>query len=269
MKRALRWLIACSEVKKIFEKRFNKVVNWKVNHCVLTFHENLKDDYLARKILSSWLEVAKYRWKLKQYVWKAEPQARGAIHFHLSSNVYMPHAEVRYTWNRALRKHHLNNIEDNSIDVHAVVDETKMVEYFADYLTDKEKHEGRRKIKGKLWSSSHDLAAAGSSYLVIPDDEIAVLVDEFKSYDLRSIITSKGKEIPDFLKFVNYWCVPPGKLAGMILEMYNSEIKLLQDNQSAKLPSLFSTCVRSGCTALALPPPPLPAPIKDTQFSIF
>lgn len=229
MKRAIQWLIACSEFKETWEKRKHALVRWRVNHCCLTFHENLKDDNWARKILSSWLEVAKYRWDVRQYVWKAEPQERGAIHFHLTTNKYMPHEEVRYTWNRALRKHKLANINDNSIDVHAVVEENDMLKYFSDYLTDKEKHDGRRKIKGRLWGSSQDLASAGSEYIAIDDTEILSIENELLAFSLEQEFRKKGKEIPKFLEHVIYWRIEPGKIGGEVSQLFNSQIQSLQN----------------------------------------
>lgn len=245
MKRAIQWLIACSEVKQVWEKKFQSMVNYRVNHCTLTFHENLKDDKLARNILSSWLEVAKYRWDVQQYVWKAEPQERGAIHFHLTTNRYMPHEEVRFTWNRALRKHKLANITDNSIDVHAVLEEQDLLKYFSDYLTDKEKHEGRRKIKGRLWGCSQDLSSAGSDYIALDDQEVDALEAEFSKHSLQRIIKAEGKEIPDFLRSVSFWCLSPSEAGGEISELYQRQLSSLKVAPRIKNLSLWPEDLRA------------------------
>lgn len=228
MKRAIQWLIAVSDWKEVWETQRGGMVKYRVNHCTLTFHENLKDDNLARKILSSWLEVAKYRWDVRQYVWKIEPQERGAAHFHLTTNRYMPHSEVRYTWNRALRKMKLANVADNSIDVHAVIEENDLTKYFSDYLTDKEKHEGRRKIKGRRWGCSHDLSNAGNEYVAVSDEEMLVLENELQQFDLRKKLQESKKEIPDFLKFVNYWNVDPSAAGGEIANLLLTQVNALK-----------------------------------------
>lgn len=228
MKRCIQWLIACSDQKQVWEKKQKGFVNWRVNHGTLTFHENMKDDQTARKILSGWLEVAKYRWNMRQYVWKAEPQARGAIHFHFTSNVYIPHEELRYTWNRALRKFKLNNITDNSTDIHAVVEERNMLDYFSDYLTDKEKHEGRRKIKGRLWGSSQDLTEAGKAYIAIDDEQMRAIEYDMKKYCLRAKIAAEGHPVPDFLNHVNYWLISPDNFGGEVKQLFESQTTTLK-----------------------------------------
>lgn len=134
IKQAIRWLVASAETKKVYEKKHKRLVDWKINFATLTFHKNLQDDYLARKILSSWIEVAKYRWQINSYIWKAEPQERGAIHFHLSFNQYIPHRELNYTWNRACNKHGLNQAWDNSTDIHADENISSTEAYLTDYF---------------------------------------------------------------------------------------------------------------------------------------
>lgn len=201
-------MVACSSTKMVYEKKFAKKVPWKVNFLTLTFHENFQDDNLARKALSRWIEVAKYRWQMNHYIWKAEPQERGAIHFHLSSNAYIPHQELRYTWNRELRKLGLNNINDNSTDIHAGTQIKNIESYMADYLCNEEKHAGRRAISGKLWGCSQNLSSAGKKYLLIKTEELKAITDELEQYSLQKKILAEGKEPPKFLDFNGYWILP-------------------------------------------------------------
>lgn len=232
IKSAIRWLVASATTKQVYEKQHQAKVNWKINCITLTFHENLQDDALARKILSEWLEVAKYRWQMYNYVWKAEPQERGAIHFHLCSQVYVPHAELRYTWNRALRKRKLNNINDNSTDVHAVTHARNLESYLCDYLINEKKHDGRRLIKGKLWGCNQALARAGKQYVYMDDWDYQALQNDLQHYEIGKQIQSEGRYLPEWLKFIDLWNIKPSALPlglmNEITQLYNSEIATLQ-----------------------------------------
>jgi len=208
IKSAIRWLIASSDAKEVYEKKHKKKVKYLVSAATLTFADNMQDDNKARQILSKWLEMASYRWDAKQWVWKAEAQERGAIHFHLVFNVYIPYAELNFTWNRALTKAGLKLTSKNGTDIHAVLNCKSLEGYLVDYLTNKEKSKDRRKIKGRLWGCSRDLAQAGKRYMLLDADELVSLSNELHRYSLRQNIEAKGEEVPEFLNMIGYWMLP-------------------------------------------------------------
>lgn len=239
IKSAIRWLIVSSDPKRVWEKKYNRFVSYRINEATLTFKENLQDDYKGRFILAQWLEMAKYRFDLHNYIWKAEPQDRGAIHFHLVTGVYIPHTELRFTWNRLLRKHGLGEVNKNSTDIHAVTNADNLEAYIASYLTDDKKHEGRRSIKGRLWGCSHALSNAGKNYLCIDTEELKVMSHDLREYALETKYISEGKEPPEFLKYNGYWILPKRYYAtlpeGELKQLYNNEIQLLRHKQQKQL----------------------------------
>lgn len=241
IKKAIRWLVASAETKKVYEKKYKRMVPWKINFATLTFHENLQDDKKARECLSRWLEVAKYRWKINSYIWKAEPQERGAIHFHACFNQYIPHQELRYTWNRELRKHGLANINDNSTDIHADTNINNTEAYLTDYFLNEEKHAGRRKINGKLWGCSHNLSNAGKQYLLLQKDEFLQLDAELQKFSLYEIKKNKGEPIPQWLQYSGYYILPNNYYQSLpeceLKQQWLSEMQLLKPTPQ---PALFS-----------------------------
>jgi len=213
LKRSIKWLVACSTTKWCKEKSKKtgkrERVPYLINMATLTFHENMQDDNQARQCLSRWIEMAKYRFQMRNYIWKGEPQERGAIHFHLSTNVYIPHSELKYTWNRELAKFKLNAVEDNSTDIHAVIKVKNHEAYLTEYFMNEEKHEGRRKIKGRLWGCSHPLSQAGKEYILL-DKQINEhrLFDEDKEAEsLFRKFRMEDKPIPDWLKFADMFLI--------------------------------------------------------------
>ena len=245
MKKAIRWLDAASKVQKVYEKSAGKMVDWKINMITFTFKNNMQDDDLARLILGKWFDIAKLRFGFSEYVWKAEVQERGAIHFHVISNCYIPHSELRYTWNRLLRKHKLNNIDDNSTDIHALGGVENMVKYLTDYMTQKDKEEGRRKIKGRLWGCSHGLSSAGKECLTVSFEELGSWDEELKRFSWREKIIAKGEQPPDFLDYTRVWLIPKDyyvKLPDCELKtLWVSELKKLQQQPKPDLFPLLHT----------------------------
>lgn len=239
---AIKWLSLAAEVKEVYEKKHKRKVKWKINMLTFTFHENMQDDKLARALLSMWIDMAKLRFGLHSYVWKAEPQQRGAIHFHLIADVYIPHKELRYTWNRLLRKHGLNNINDNSTDVHAIINVENLIGYLAEYMCNDSKHEGRREIKGKLWGCSHGLSQAGKSYMLLDEQELKGFEQQWEDFNLYSIIKRSGKTPPEHLRFINVWYLPENYFSDLpdceLKSAYMAELSKLRPDKK-KLPVLF------------------------------
>lgn len=100
----------------------------------------------------------------RSYIWKAELQARGQIHYHVTTNQFIRYDEVRNEWNRLqgkagwlddfrVRFRHSN---PNSTDIHAVQKVQRLDLYLAKYIA---KSTGG-KITGKVWGCSSDLAGA-------------------------------------------------------------------------------------------------------------
>ena len=82
------------------------------------------------------------------YIWKAERQKRGAIHYHITSNKFIHYQELRNKWNWLLSKHGLNESyvkehqhnNANSTDVHSVKNIKNLAPYLIKYFTKTEQN---------------------------------------------------------------------------------------------------------------------------------
>lgn len=100
---------------------------------------------------------------VKHYIWKAELQARGQIHYHITCNQFIRYDEVRNEWNRLQgkagwldgfrAKHRHSN--PNSTDIHAVSRVQRLDLYLSKYIAKADK---TGKIQGKVWGCSSSLA---------------------------------------------------------------------------------------------------------------
>lgn len=113
--------------------------------------------------------------QLTSYLWKCELQARGQIHYHITTNRFLHLAEINRVWNGIMfRRGWLDDFKArhghtaaNSTDVHAVYKVRDIQAYLSKYLA----KDGRRdvseygfavpifepKIDGKIWDASQDL----------------------------------------------------------------------------------------------------------------
>jgi hypothetical protein len=94
------------------------------------------------------------------YLWKAELQARGQIHYHITANRFIRYDSIKREWNKIQTRagwmddfvqrygHH----HPNSTDIHAVYKVRRLDLYLSKYLA---KDGGQ--IKGKVWGCSESL----------------------------------------------------------------------------------------------------------------
>lgn len=177
-------------------KRFSFKINF-ITLTLPTVDHEITDHAFKSKLLHNFINTCRSSHDLKNYVWKVETQANGNIHAHFTTDTFIHWKSVRDIWNRILVKHgvmapytekHLSMefndyvlaysngpktsikklraafdygvatgwTSPNSTDVHAVSRVKDVAAYLASYMSKKE--EGRRIIKGRVWSCSTNLS---------------------------------------------------------------------------------------------------------------
>lgn len=145
LKRAIQLIVAISEPKTAMDFKTNKEFKFKLNFITLTLpcpQLNITDKQIKKEILDVWLKTAKRRFKLRSYIWRAERQKNGNLHFHLITDTYIRYDELRDTWNDKLnrlgfidrfeKKH--GHRHPNSTDVHAIKNVKNLAAYFSKYM---------------------------------------------------------------------------------------------------------------------------------------
>lgn len=168
---ALNYLLITSPLQYTYCKIMKQSHRFKLNFITLTLSDTQKHDdkFIKEKMLEPYL-----KWLLYQgatgYVWKAEVQKNGNLHFHITSNKYIHWREVRSFWNRLQQKHgYLDNYlianghcDANSTDIHAVINEKEAIKYMFKYLLKEEPD--KRKIDGHNYGYSRNLANIKITY---------------------------------------------------------------------------------------------------------
>lgn len=86
--------------------KHKKPVNYKLAFITLTlpakqFHT---DNEIKSKGLNHFLTILRRKFHVNMYIWKAEKQENGNIHFHILINRYIHWKEIRENWNQILAK---------------------------------------------------------------------------------------------------------------------------------------------------------------------
>lgn len=146
LKRAIQLLLASAKPKQHLNPKTNKWYTFKVNFITLTLpcdQGNITDKELKSQVLDPWIKTARRQFKLGNYVWRAERQLNGNLHFHLTTETFIPYDQLRNTWNAKLERlgmistfekkwHHRS---PNSTDVHAIHKIKNLAGYMSKYMT--------------------------------------------------------------------------------------------------------------------------------------
>lgn len=191
--KAINLLVAISEPKKAIHFDTQKEFMFRVNFITLTLpapQGSISDKELKQKCLKQWLEYWKDRLPCMSYVWRAERQKNGNLHFHLVTDRYIHYKQIRESWNRCLAptgliqafKEKNGHEHPNSTDVHAVKHVRNLGAYIAKYMSKTESK--AQPIEGRVWDCSANLKrkdacafpASGQDY-----DQLQALMDAHTS----------------------------------------------------------------------------------------
>lgn len=191
MMNAILWLDAQAQFKWCYSKTTGKFFRWRLNfiHLTLPAQGNNSDKFI-KKLLNQFFLYSFRKTGMRSYVWKAEPQERGEIHFHITSDCFIWKTTLQNIWNGILRKHGLLAGHENppSTRVHPTHNVKHMVNYLIKYMTKNDKH--RRKISGRLWGCSRNLSSAKNIFITEEETvafdawkDIKTLPQDHKEYD--------------------------------------------------------------------------------------
>jgi len=214
---AVNWLVASAKNKWVYDKNSNKRFNFRVNFVTLTLpttDHDITDNQFKADLLHNFINTCRYRYDMKNFVWKVEAQENGNIHAHFTTDTFIHWKDLRNVWNRILQKRGLidkyrdkhskmtfdeyNNLynptgektieqirrsfeigkNSNWSDPNTTdVHSVFRVKDLAAYLAKymSKKEEDRRKIKGRLW---------GCSYNLSENNKLVVEIQGQSDYDL-------------------------------------------------------------------------------------
>lgn len=103
---AVNWLTYLSAKRNVKQKGGRVVTNFQISFVTLTLPTKQLHSHkeITKKCLNRFLTVARQKWGIQNYVWKAELQRNGNIHYHLTFDKYIHYMAIRREWNAAISK---------------------------------------------------------------------------------------------------------------------------------------------------------------------
>lgn len=216
--KAANLLIEATPTRPVFNHILNKKVSHHTSFITLTlpFDIDLEaEKKLFKSYLSPLIEWLKKSWGMLNYVWRAERTERGRIHYHLITDCYCPHSELRRRWNKLLthlpnypiwKKEHLHQ-DMPSTEIRGIYDPEQAKRYLSKYLSKKEKTpptdsnsdvsssvnqethntSSNQPIPGRVWGCSDNLKQFKRPQFQ-PTYNTFAMVDELTAKDPDSVI---------------------------------------------------------------------------------
>lgn len=184
--RAVNLLILTAKERWIWNEVTGREQKHKLSFITLTVSDNTKNLDAREaydKLLRPWLQWATRTKGVKTYIWKAELQKRGQIHYHITTHSFLNWKEIRDKWNYLQRINGLlddfynrfKHYNPNSTDVHEVYKKSDLTSYLIKYIAKAESQ--KEKTNGKIWDCSQNLK--GTNY---PDYEITNEQNKYLEY---------------------------------------------------------------------------------------
>ena len=106
MNLAIDWLLLLSKEKESLNHSTGTFYKWKANFVTVTLASKQihSDQTIKTKIFQPFLDDLRKKYKLKNYIWRAESQYNGNIHFHLVTDKFIPWLELQTLWNYTQNK---------------------------------------------------------------------------------------------------------------------------------------------------------------------
>lgn len=166
MQKAITLLIQSTPYKYQQHPVSGRIVCHKLSFITLTTpaHEKSHDaKYCHKHLLEPMLRELRRKHGMKSYIWKAEYQSNGQIHYHLTTEIMINHTTLRERWNKLLNENGMldqffsenGHRNPNSTDIHAVYKINNLEAYLVKYIC--KEYQNEEKLTGKVWDCSKNL----------------------------------------------------------------------------------------------------------------
>jgi len=217
---AINLLVEQAKWKEVQNPTTKRFYRFKINFITLTLsgkQRSVSDRTIKSKMLFPFIRNMRNVYGLRSYVWRAERQKNGNIHFHLTTDTYIPYDAIRDAWNFQQAKFHFidefnsrhNSEFPNSTDVHSVQSIKNLASYLVKYMSKNEA--SLDTIEGKVWDCSKNLKTKERVVFEMSEQDFSMLSnierklpDRLKSNDFCSVLPLSRKEMSTLLPGA-YW----------------------------------------------------------------
>lgn len=100
IKSAIEWLLIRSKPQRVWNRQQQKVMFFRLNFITLTLpaKQSHSDKEIVSRCLNNFLNIIRNKHGVTDYLWKAEAQTNGNIHFHITTNKFIHYKDVDKAW---------------------------------------------------------------------------------------------------------------------------------------------------------------------------
>lgn len=188
--KAIEFMVMSTTEKFVLDPATGSYRKFRMSFITLTVYstDRMIDGKEAHKtVLEPFLQWMRRKHKCFLYLWKAELQKRGQIHYHITSDVFINHKDIRDKWNDLQKKagyldsfhQKYGHYNPNSTDVHSV----KKIVNLSGYLIKEivKGFQNNASLGGKVWDCSLNLKSA-KYFVTVADghyqERIAEMIDK-------------------------------------------------------------------------------------------
>lgn len=165
LRKTIGWFLLKVRNKWRTKANPNPDISKKIGFVTLTLPSTQihSDNVIKANCLNHFLIELSSKFGVKDYVWRAEKQKNGNIHFHILIDKWIPYLSIRKIWNRITdkldyvkefaKKH--NHSNPNSTDVHNLKKVKNIYNYISKYCS---KVNDSQAIQGRIWFASSSLS---------------------------------------------------------------------------------------------------------------
>lgn len=166
LSKALSLLVQTAKREYVFNPVTNKHQEHRLSFITLTLPdvaESKDAKFVHKELLQPFLQTMRRKHGMRTYLWKAELQKNGSVHYHITTTAFIPYYDIRDRWNTLVRKHGMldkfkkqyGHDNPNSIDIHSVQKVQDMEAYLLKYISKETQNEIA--LSGKVWDCSLNL----------------------------------------------------------------------------------------------------------------
>lgn len=186
LKDSINTMLHCSKARTVWRRDGKPIYNFRQAFITLTLPSAQKhsDITIKKKCLDHFFTELRQRYAVKNYVWKAELQEKGNIHFHIFIDKFIDYKVLRWVWNRITEKLgyvsvYSDKMKKLSLGQYAELRGKKPVEVFEAY------NQGKK----DKWSNPNSVDVRS----IFSERDMAVYVAKYVSKNL----SGEAVEMPD------------------------------------------------------------------------
>jgi len=138
LRKCVDLLLQLSPITTIYNPCTKKTVKHRLSFITLTVSDTISHSHseVYKSCLAPFLKTMRENWGVDFYVWKAELQQRGQIHYHITTNAFIPMDKIRCRWNNLQRKAgFIKNDHPPSTEIKEVQNIKNLAGYIEKYIS--------------------------------------------------------------------------------------------------------------------------------------